>query len=257
MPPKDNATAKARNELARVNEHISQLKTEIRVLEARRGEIRDDIDRENNALKLKAGQELAETMKRAEEAVKPLVAQRSAIQRQISELERQAQTEQMEVVGAQNELIAVRAQLAQLHREIDEARATRESHEAHAVSVSAKITNLQSQVQPLKEELSHLKDEVEGYTGRREDALWELTQTQAELNAQKTSLTRDVAKLQEKRREVASNLALEAKQTENTRTALADWEARLQKFDKTLRAREYKVAVDEEKIAQNAGLLNL
>ena len=257
LPAKQNEVEKARREFERLNEHLSQLKTEIRVLNARRGEIRESIEQENAALRLKRQQELDEMEKRAEAALKPLVTQRNAIQRQISELERQAQTEKMEVVGAQNELVAIRAQLGQLNKEVDEARATRESHEAHAVSISAQITNVQSQIQPLKDELGHLKDEVEGYTGRREDALWELTQVQADLNSKKTTLTRDISKMQEKRREIAANLAIEAKQVGMAREALAQWEEQLAKRDKVLRAREYKVALDEEKIAQNAGLLNL
>lgn len=257
LPKKASEVERAKLELERVNDHIIQLKTEIRVLEARRGEIKEGIEAENKALKLKRQQELAEMERQFEKTLEPLVKQRSALQRTISELERQAHTGESELEGLKNELVAVRAQLGQVAKEATEARTEKENYETTSSNISAQIATLRSQVQPLKDDLGHLQDEVNGYNARREEAQWQLTQVQAELNATKVKLERDVAKLQEKRREVAANLAIESKQIENARSAMAEWEERLKKYDKTLRAREYKVAIDEEKIAQNAGLLNL
>ncbi len=248
---------KARRELATTNELIAQIKTEIRTLEARRKEIRAEIDQDTAEVRQQRERELKELEHRSKEALQPLTAERQAILLDITRSRRDQQDLEMAVLGVRTELDAVRAQVGQANREVEAAEKEKLNLETHRSSLSAQITTLAGRIAPLKDTLVDLQDQVAGTEKRLEDANWELTSAQADMLAKKTALEREVTELAHKRRDLASNLNVEMKQYETTRTALVEWEEKLNKRDKILRAREYKVAIDEDKIAQNAGLLNL
>lgn len=257
LPEKQTEVERARRELERTNELIAQVKTEIRVLEKRRGEIRVEVEEDNRQLRLQREQDAAEVAKNLKATLAPLEAQRTDLRNEISKLVQTKQDIETELIGAQGELPAIRQQASRAQTEADLAQERKEKLEAQAVGVTAKITNLSGQIQPLKEELVGLRDEIGGLEQRKEDLGWELSALDASLTSQKTQLEREITELQHKRREVGSSLNEEMKQFENTRTALAEWESKLMKREKIVKAREYKAAIAEDKIATNAELLNL
>ncbi len=248
---------KVRAELARANELVAQVKTEVRVLESRRGEIREGIEAESNALRLKREQELDEMVGQCEAALEPLRKERIQLQKEISVLTRELLGYEAEKVGVETEITAARQTLGLINREFESSQQAVSSSELQKVNITAQITKLTSQIQPLREEVASLTDDLAGLSARKDDASWELTALQADLNSKKVLLNREIDGLEHKRRDLAGTLNLEAKNMAVAREAMANWESNLEKRDKILRAREYKVNVDEERIAQNAGLLNL
>ncbi len=248
---------KVRAELARANELVAQVRTEVRVLESRREEIREGIEAESNALKLKREQELDDLVGQAEAALVPLRQQRVDLQRDISALSRDLQQHEAEKVGVETEIIAARQTLGLINREFEVSQQEASKIELQRVNITAQITKLTSQIQPLREELAHLTDDMAGAKSRIEDASWELTAMQAEYNSKKVLISREIDGLEHKRRDLAGNLNIEAKNMAVAREALANWESNLEKRDKILRVREMKVATDEQKLADNVGLLNL
>lgn len=248
---------KVRVELARANELVAQVKTEVRVLESRRGEIREGIEAQSNQLKLEREQELDDLVSQAEAALEPLRKQRTELQHEVSSLSRDLQKYEAEKVGVETEIMAARQTLGLINREVETGQKEASSAELQRVNITAQITKLTSQIQPLREELAHLTDDMAGLDARKTDAAWELTALQAEYNSKKVLISREIDGLEHKRRDLAGNLNIEAKNMATAREALANWESNLEKRDKILRVREMKVATDEQKLADNVGLLNL
>ncbi len=75
--------------------------------------------------------------------------------------------------------------------------------------------------------------------------------------SRRKDLELEIASLQRKRNELATTLTAEAQELERSREELTLWADKLEVKDRTIRAREMKVAMAEEKIAANVNLLNL
>jgi len=259
LPKSDLATEqeKIRIELSRANELLTQVKTEVRVFQDRRDEIRQGIEAESRQLKLKREQELDAMHEQSENALLPLRQAKIDLQQEVSVLSRAKQKQETELVGIETEVTATRQLLGMITKEANEAQASKDKAELQRVNITAQITSLNSQIQPLREKLADLTDDITGAEARKEEAAWELAALQADLNSKKVVLNREIDGLEHKRRDLASSLNIEAKNMANSREALANWETNLEKRDKILRAREYKVSQDEQRLADNVGLLNL
>lgn len=246
-----------RAELARANELISQLKTEIRVLQVRSEDIRRGIEEDSARRKLELEKELADTREHAERQLEPLANERSKLQNQIGTFSSDLREKESQVMGLTDQISAGRTLAEQLRKEAVANKAERDKAEMEKIGITAEITKLRSNIQPLKEDIASLTEELAGAKQRREDASWELTALQADLNAKKVSLTRDIDGLEHTRRDLATNINVEKRQIEDARQILAEWELKLQKREKIVSAREYRAATKEEQIASNANLLNM
>jgi chromosome segregation ATPase len=258
--PKSEVTVereKIRQELAKANELLAQLRVEIRVLEDRRGEIRRGIEAETEELKRKRERELDEVVAQADAAIVPLKAERQVINDEIAQLTRDKIKVESDLTGIQGEIVSQRDTLGLIIREVAQAKAEKETAEASATATSAQIASLQSQIRPLQEELAHLTNETRLVTTRRDDTDKELVALQTKYQSQRRDIELEMASLQRKRNDLATTLTAESSSLGQEREQLTKWAETLAKQDKIIRAREYKVAAAEQKIADNVGLLNL
>lgn len=256
MPSKDQAQLK-REELARANELLSQLKTEIRVYEKRRDQIRESVEEETKRLKLDREKELESIRREHEAAIPPLLEEQKQLSTEISTLSRQKQGLESDVMGLNGEIEAQRALIGQISKEIEKLKAEKEAIELQSINASTQAANLRSSIAPLKEELAHLTDDVRQLTARRAEVDAGIAEAQRVFYLKKEDWAKELAGLEHRHRELATSVSADAAEIKRAREELVTWQEKLQKFDKTLRAREYKVALAEDKIAQNVGLLNL
>lgn len=256
MPSKDQIELK-REELARANELLSQLKTEIRVYEKRRDQTRESVEEETRQLKLERERELTAIRREHEASLPPLLEEQKRLSTEISILSRQSQELESEVGGLNGEIQAQRALVGQISREIEGLKAEKEAIELQSVNASTQVTNLQASIAPLKEELAHLTEEVRILNARRAEVDAGIVEAQRVFYLKKENWQKELTTLERDRRELATSVSADAAEIKRAREELVTWQEKLQKFDKTLRAREYKVALAEDKIAQNVGLLNL
>ena len=248
---------KTRQELARANELLAGLRTEIRVLESRRDEIRQGIDAETAKLKRERETELDDLVAQAEAAIAPLEADRKQLNETIADLTRKLIKLESDHAGLEGQIAAERATLGHIVKEVAEAKQEKEKAEAHSVSVSAQITKLTSSIQPLREELATLTSEVRDATAQRDATQKEIVGLQTVHLTRKKELELAIVGLERRRNELATTLTGEAAMAKREREDLTLWAEKLAKQEKIIRAREYKVAIAEQKIADNVGLLNL
>lgn len=246
-----------REELARANELLSQVSTEIRVLEHRRADIRAGIEAETEQLKARRVAEIAEAVKVAAAGLPALKDERAALNTAIAKLSRTKQGLESDIVGLQAEISAYHERIGQLNREFDSARQEKETAEAGMTAISTQAASLQATINPLRDELGHVTEELRMVQGRREEVETEILAWQRNYQLTKGGLEKEIAVLERKRRDLAGDISTEAADIKRAREELTVRAETLAKQEKIVRGREYKVAMAEEKIASNVGLLNL
>ncbi len=255
--PERDVKALKRDELARANELLSQIKTELRVLESRRADIRAGIEAETETLKARRVEELGEVERVINDGLPKLRLERQDLTGEISKLDRRKEALEADIVGLETELTAYRQRLGQLSREFDQVKVDKEKAEAHVASANARVATIQATINPLAEDVGHLKDEVRILEARRDEVNADILATQRRNQLKRDDLALEIAGLERKRRELATDISSDAHNIERAREDITTRMETLAKQEKLVRAREYKVAQNEEKIAANIGLLNL
>jgi chromosome segregation ATPase len=255
LPKKPPVDLKA--EIAKTNDLLSQLHIEVKVLKQRRDDMRSQIDAESALLLSKREGDLRMIEHEHEARLKPLQAGYSTVVKDISAKEAALQGLESEHLGLTLQVEAERATLAQVQREVEQKKGEFEAFSNQSVGISAQITSLQSQVNPLREELAQLTADLHERKAYAQEVEADIVRKQNEFSTNTADLHLKIDQLEHKRRDLATDISQERMQMERAREELATWQQTIQKREKVVRAREFKVATQEQRIADNAQLLDL
>lgn len=116
---------------------------------------------------------------------------------------------------------------------------------------------LQSEIGELSGDRSQLQSEITDHEAVKMRLIEDIRALEAEYERDKLAKDENIAKLNASILDLSQNLDLIQEKERLIRTDLATWQRSLDEKDKNLRIRELKVEQGENKIVQNAGLLNL
>lgn len=245
------------HKITAANELLGNLQTEIKVVQSRRETLRLESDDERSLAVTKRKSELSEIEHEHGERLQPLQKLLEETRVAIAPLERQKATLESEIPYLQSDIEQSRASLIRLTREVDEATVLKEQAQAETVKVRNQIGFLTDQIAPLVERQAELLGAIRDFEVIKDDVESRIATLDSEFSAKEASYEQTLARLQLRSAAMKTDYATEQQQMELARKQLADREIALNARDDNLRRREFKVERDEQRLAQNAGLLNL
>ena len=243
--------------ITKANQLLDHLERETAEAKRQRKAISEDIEAERKRAVQQRVQELAEVQSAADAKLAVYRQEIRALTDEQRHLVKRNTTLKSEIAAATADLEGLASRKIQYAQDVEDAQRQLARAHAEVGSLDARKTHLDSQIGPLTEEIANKTVEI----GQLDAKILELTTKLSTLDSQFASrkeayeaqITEWLAKIDDlKIRSVELS-----KQNDAWAADLAAREKALDERGENLRRREFKVNQDEQRVARNAGLLQL
>lgn len=236
---------------------MTHLQNEVQAVQKRRQAFSDEIKAETARLLVEREQQLISTEITAKKRLKELGTELATARDELVTLAKRKPQYEEEILVLQRSADALQGDEQSLSARIDALTRSLTAKEQHQVSVESRIQALEGDIDPLKT----LKSELETATGSlglvKASLEEQIVETEAEYAKKKATVEADISDLLSKQQSLEVAQANMLTQYNQMSEDIAARTKALDDREGILKRREYKVNIDERRVASNAELLQL
>lgn len=219
MPQKPKPPAKPSKSVD--EQHVDQIKVEIRVLEGRRGEIRGEIQAVTDKMLADRQEQLDHQLAEHDRRVKELTDRASELVKDVERLETSQHEQATRLSDLDSEVEQRRRALTQLLEDEKLAIGRLEVSRSQLEAVESQVGTLNGQIEPLQNQIEALKGALEQARGEHSEATAAITAEITALIEKKSGLEREIGSLQARKRELAVDVSGQIEEMKQAREDLA------------------------------------
>lgn len=236
---------------------MTHLQNEVQAVQKRRQAFSDEIKAETARLLVEREQQLASTEITAKKRLKELGTELAVARDELVTLAKRKPQYEEEILVLQRSVDTLQGDEQSLNARIDALTRSLTGKEQHQASVESRIQALEGEIAPLK----MLKSELETATGSlglvKASLEEQIVETEAEYAKKKATVEADISDLLSKQQSLEVAQANMLTQYNQMSEDIAARTKALDDREGILKRREYKVNIDERRVASNAELLQL
>lgn len=250
-------TREEQKRLQQLETKVQSSQNELSALQQQKLRLRQDIERVTARLLRERDESFVSQEKEARLAIAPLEKQRDDIKSQVTSLETRKFELGQEVIGAENKLNDLQNLFAQITKDNQDAAELSKRLETQYLSLKSENGALNQSISDGKQAILSTEEELITLKKQRNDLIAVNTDLEAKDNIEKEARKHELDVLNDKLKGIKNEILQNIGEQDLARRDIARRTQELDDKEQVLRRRELKVEQGENRIQQNASLLDL